>query len=139
MTRLATSIDLKGPFFQKDPRKTFRQNARVLMDALAREGQEDVRVQMRQGQAGRAPISADVRPARVADHVVGRTTSLKGRRWALTAVVSVQNSGLSESKAIALMAAASRVEAKTHAFRRTTGRIKRSRKINTAELMKGLT
>lgn len=136
--RYKTSIDLSGPFFEKDPAKTFRQNVRVMLAALAEEGEEDVKGALRLGQFGRAPISAGVTPARVADHVKGRVRSLKGKPWAMNAVVSVNNSGLSQRQGKALMAAASKLEGQTHAFRRTTSRLKRSRKINERELLKGL-
>lgn len=138
MARNATTIKLDGPFFQRDPAKTFRQNIRVLMKAVAEEGEADVRAQLRAGQDHRRPISRGVSPDRVADHVVGRVTSLSGRLWAVTAVVSVNNRGLTKVQGIALMAAASTLEGRTHAFRRTTGRIRRSRKVNTEELLKGI-
>jgi hypothetical protein len=131
-----TSIVLSGPFFTNDPRKTFRQNARVMLDRLSEEGEADVKLQMHAGQSGRAPIA--VGGGRVADHVIGRVQSLRGRAWQVTAVVSVNNSGLSRAGGISLMAAAANVERETHAFRRTTSRLRRARAINAAELLKGI-
>ena len=129
---------LTGPFFTKDPRLTFRQNARVMLAAIADEGETDVKVQMEAGESGRKPISTRVTPNRVAGHVVGRVKGMSGKPWAVTAVVSVNNSGFTKAQGKALMAAASRVEGEVHAFRKTTNRLKRSRKINAAELLKGL-
>lgn len=134
--KITTTIDKTGPFFRNDPAKTFRQNIRVMMDAVEREGASDVRAQLRAGEGGRAPISHNM--GRVSGHVVGRTHSLAGKRWAVTAVVSVNNSGFSRTQGIALMAAASRVEGQTHAFRKTAGRVRRMRAMNTDELLKGI-
>jgi hypothetical protein len=93
---------------------------------------------MRAGESGRLPISAGVTPNRVSGHVVGRTSSLVGKRWQATGVVSVQNRGYSREQGIALMAAASRVERQTGAFRKTTGRLRRAKKANVDALLKGI-
>ena len=113
-------------------------NIKVLMDALSEEGEADVKVQLQAGEGNRAPIARRVQPERVSGHVIGRTESLRGRNWEVTAVVSVQNQGFSKAQGTALMAAASRVEGQTHAFRKTTNRLRRARKINAAELLKGI-
>jgi hypothetical protein len=136
-TKITTTIDTSGPFFAHDPTKTFRQNARELMDAVADAGQIDVRAQLRAGRASRKPIS-ELDDDHVEDYVIGRTRNLAGRRWAVSAVVSVNNNGFSPKQGIALMAAAAVVERQTHAFRRTTGRIRRARGVNLDELMKGV-
>jgi len=139
--RSPTTIDTSGPFFTKDPRKTFRQNIRTMMARVAEEGEQDIQAQQHAGESGRAPISyssAGWSGDRVSDHVVGRVESLRGKPWQVTAVISVNNSGFSTSQGIALMAAHAEVERQTHAFRRTTGRLRRSRKVNAAELLKGL-
>lgn len=131
-----TTISFDGPFFRYDPVKTFRQNVREMMDAVAAEGEKDVVAQLRAGEARRRPVTLNV--GRVADHVRGRTRNLAGKRWAVTAVVSVNNRGWTPAQGMALMAAASRVEGQTHAFRKTKNRIGRSRKTNMAELLKGI-
>jgi len=133
-----TTISKTGPFFTKDPAKTFRQNIMVYMDAVAAESEKDVKAQLRVGQGSRYPVSAKVTPARVADHVVGRTHSLSGKRWQVSETTSVNSSGLSKKQAIALMAAGSWLESQVHAFRKTRGRIGRMRKTNEAELLKGI-
>lgn len=135
-TKIATTIDLSGPFFKSDPRRTFRQNIRVLMARLAEEGEADVKAQLRQGEGARAPIFA--LGDRVSDHAIGRVTSLVGKRWAVSAVISVNNSGYSRKQGISLMAAASSVEARTRAFRRTTTRLRKARAINADELLRGI-
>ena len=106
------------------------------MAALVAEGEADVRAQMRSGR--RRPISHGVSPDRVAEHVDGRVRSLAGSQWAVTGVISVNNSGFSQAEGIALMAAAAVVERQTHAFRRTTSRLRSARAINETELLKGI-
>ena len=137
-TKIATTIDMSGPFFRQNPGKTFRQNIRVMMAAVAAEGQADVDAQLRAGEASRQPISAGVQPARVSAHAVGRVRSLTGKQWAVTAVVSVNNTGLSRQQGVALMASASVLERREHAFRRTASRLRRARAVNTVELLKGI-
>jgi len=136
---MVTTIDLTGPFFTHDPAKTFRQNVRVLMRAVAAEGESDVKAQLKAGEGSRRPISHRVSPSRVSGHVVGRVTSLTGKPWAVSAAVSVNNSGFTKAEGTALMAAASSLEGRVHAFRKTKNRVARSRKVNEAELLKGLT
>lgn len=135
-TKITTTIDLSGPFFRSDPRRTFRQNIRVLMARVAEEGEADVKAQLRQGEGARAPIFA--LGDRVSDHAIGRVTSLVGKRWAVSAVISVNNSGFTKKQGISLMAAASSVEKRTHAFRRTTTRLRKARAVNAAELLRGI-
>jgi hypothetical protein len=134
---VTSTIDLSGPFFTKDPAKTFRQNIRVLMAAVAAEGEADVRAQLQSGQSSRAPLRG-ITPNRVSGHVHGRVRSLSGRPWAVTAVTSVNASGLSGRQAVRLMAAGSLLEGRTHAFRRTTSRLRKAKAINKVELLKGL-
>lgn len=136
-TRVTTTIDLSGPLFAKDPAKTFRQNVRDLMDAVVEQGERDVVAQLRAGEAARRPMRG-ISPDRVSGHVRGRTSNLAGRRWAVSGVVSVNNRGFSPKQGITLMAAAARLEQKTHAFRKTTARLRRARGVNLDELLKGL-
>ena len=136
-TPITTTIDLSGPFFRKDPRKTFRQNAREMLARVAEEAEADVKAQLQQGESARAPMRG-IHPVRVSGHVIGRVKSLKGKAWALTAVVSVNNSGFTKRQGTTLMASAAVLERRTHAFRRTTSRLRRSKKANMTELLKGL-
>lgn len=130
------SVQVSGPFFQRDPAKTLRENIRLMMSAIAKEGAEDVIARLQSGAGSRAPISA--LGDRVSDHVRGRVESLSGKDWAATAVISVNNSGLSSRGGMSLMAAASIVEGRVHAFRQATTRLRNSRAANRAELTKGL-
>jgi hypothetical protein len=138
VAKTSLRVDFKGPFFTRDPVKTYQANVRDLMDKLAAEGERDVKLQMQAGQASRYPLGGGIRPGRVSAHVVGRTVSLKGKQWAQTAVVSVRNQGFTKKQAIKLMAAASWLESSIHPFRRTAARIRRSRALLTADLLKGL-
>lgn len=134
---IKSTIDLSGPFFAADFGRVYGKNVERMMEAFAREGEADVRNTLRAGEAGRAPIRqlGDHTSA----HAVGRVESLSGKHWHAFAVVSVNNSGFSAKQGISLMAAASRVEGVTHAFRRTAGRLRKARALNAAELIKDLT
>jgi hypothetical protein len=133
-------VDFRGPFFQRDPNKTFRANIRDMMDKLSEEAERDVRLQLEVGQGSRLPLGGGVRPGRVSAHVVGRTKSLAGKRWQVTAHVSVRPpAGATRPQAIKLMAAASLLESRLHPFRRTAGRVRRARAVISANLTKGLT
>jgi hypothetical protein len=130
-----TRITKKGPFFKADPAKTLAENIHVMMLALAKEGARDVRGQLRVGTGGRDPVSK--LGGRVADHIAGELRRRPaGPKY--SAVVIVRRRGLSREYAIALSSAALYLEKTVHAFRKTRGRILRSRAINAAELLKGL-
>lgn len=132
--KTSAGVDMTGPFFKSDPAKTFRKNIRAFMDEVAELGEADVKAQMKVGEGARAPIRR-LAPAHVSAYVVGRTSNLSGKRWAVTAVVSVNNSGFTKAQGISLMAAASEVERQTGAFARTTRRLRKAR----TNLLKGLT
>jgi hypothetical protein len=130
-----TSIKSTGPFFQGDPAKTFAGNVHEMMLALAREGRADVVGQLEQGQGGRPVIR--LLKDRVADHVVGELRRAPpGSRY--SAVIFIRNKKFTKAEATSLMAAASRLEGSIHAFRKTAGRLMRSRAANAEELIKGL-
>jgi hypothetical protein len=133
MARRLKGVDLSGPFFRRDPVRTWRENVRDFMDEIAKTGEAEVKAQLRSGEGRRAPIRG-VTPARVSGHVVGRTSSLSGKRWAATAVISVRPPG-DRRQAIAVAAAAAEIEAREHIFRRASARIRRAR----TNLLKGLT
>jgi hypothetical protein len=136
-TRITTTIDLSGPFFAKDVKKTFLENVHTMLEAIAEEGESDVRAQLVAGQSSRAEIRR-LKGERVSSHAVGRVKSLAGKNWRYTAVISVNNSGFTREEGISLMAAASYLEGKTRAFRKTSTRLRRAKAINQAELTKGL-
>lgn len=126
-------IMLEGPFFERDPAKTFRQNARRLMDSLASEGEADVRSQIA-GQAGSMPHYTGW----TADTVQGRTSSLTGRRWALSLVISANTAGMDRKDAIRTKAAGASIERRWHPFRKTARAMRRSRALLVADLTRGL-
>jgi hypothetical protein len=82
MARLKSglSVEYSGPLFKNDVRKTFRQNARDLVSAIAEDGEGLVKAELTVGN-GRLT-------GRYADAVQGRIRSLSGKKWALTAVVT---------------------------------------------------
>jgi len=130
------SVDLSGPFFQGDPGAKLGDNIRRMMAGLAEEGQRLVMGELRAGESSRQALGMGL--GRVSDHVRGRVKSLTGKQWKASAVISVNNSGLSAAQGIKLMAAASGLEARFKPFRRTTLAIGRSRKILSANLAQGL-
>ena len=134
-TTFRTSITKHGPFFRRDPARTFRENAHDMMEAVARVGAEDVIGQLRSGESGRAPIKR--LGDRVSDHVAGE---LRRRPHGpnYTATVFVRNRGFTRKEAVSLMAAASSLESRVHAFRKTAGRISRDRGVNIDELLDGI-
>lgn len=79
-SKYGPSIEYSGPFFEKDIRKTFRQNARDLVSAIAEDGEAMVKADLTPGH-GR--LTGDY-----AEAVQGRVKSLSGKKWALTAVVT---------------------------------------------------
>jgi hypothetical protein len=128
-----TRVDFSGPFFQRDPARTIRDNIRDLMAALAEEGERDVRGQIEQ-RAGSMPNWTGW----TRDHVKGRTASLSGKRWAVTAVVSADSSGMSGATAIRTKAAAASIERRWGPFRKTSTTMRRARAAINANLTKGI-
>ncbi len=131
-----THVEFKGGFFRRDPGETMLRNVRKMMAGVAKEGEEIVRGRLRMGQSGRAPIA--LLGGRVAEHVHGRVDSLAGKPWLATAVISVNNAGYSAEQGKSLMAAASTVEGRTHAFRQTYLELRRARAVLAANLTEGL-
>jgi len=134
-TSFRTSIRKTGPFFRNDPGRTFAQNAHSMMLGVAREGAADVRGQLAAGNASRAPIAE--LGDHVSDHVAGELRRRpQGPNY--TAAVFVANRGFTRKEAKSLMAAASTLEGRQHAFRKTAGRIARARSVNVDELLRGI-
>lgn len=129
----ALRVDFTGPFFTGNPHKTFRANIRDFMDELASEGARDVRLQI---EAKRGAMKQST--GFTAQHVRGRTSSLGGKRWQVSAVVSMDTRGMTRAQAIRTQAAASSIEGRFHPFRRTTARMKRARPAQMARLLKGI-
>lgn len=134
--KFKTEITKTGPLFDHDPADTFRGNVHRMMLALADAGERDVRGQFAAGDSGRAPIRS------LSDHVSQHITAELRRAPSgpgFSMFVFVRNRGLSTKQGISLMAAASSVEGRIHAFRKTQGRILRNRAATAAELIKGMT
>lgn len=160
--KAVTTLSMTGPFFQHDPKKTFRQNIRVAMKAVAEEAAKDIIAQMEADAGGRKPISGrggirvnratgrarvrgqggadpSVAGHRVSEFVEAYTTGVRsGHPWQVTSRVHIRNKGLTIQGGISLHAAASRLEGRLHMFRKTTNRMRRAKAINQAELLKGL-
>jgi hypothetical protein len=128
MVKPVTSIDLTGPFFEKDPALTLRQNIRAMLAAMAAEGEADVRAQAE-------PKSLT---GAFAAGVKGRVDSLTGKPWHLTAIVS-QTHVYRWPKGGPKGYRGGKHEKRHGFFKRTGQRLRRSRAVNTAELVKGLT
>ena len=126
-------VDFSGPFFQKDPRKTIRDNIRDMMGGLAKEAERDVQQQI----AGRSSSMRSY-TGWTHDHVRGRTQSLVGKRWQVSAVVSMNTQGMGARDAIRTQAAAASIERRWHPFRRTASAIRRARAVMSANLTKGI-
>jgi hypothetical protein len=139
--RTYRTITYDGPFFTKDPTKTFRGNARSMLRQMALEGARDVRAQLIPGEATRRPISVEIPRRRVSQHVAASVPYTPGASKVgnILANVYVPNFGYSRKQGVALMAAYAEVARQTGAFPTTTRRLRRSRKANAAELLKGLT
>lgn len=142
MVRPVLGITLEGPFFARQPSRTFRQNIRVFMDRVAQVGEAEVK---------RRLLTDGREGAHTEPFVLGRTRSLSGRRWACTARVSVSTQGLSAPQAIRRQAiAAGRhqlfphgttrgAEGQTHAFRDSRKAVEDAMKAHAGDLTKGLT
>lgn len=126
-------ITLEGDFFTRDPSKTFGGNVRDMMDAIAAEAGKSVRAQI-VSRAGSMPSYTGWTAATVR----GRTRSLTGKRWLVSAVISADTSGMSRKDAIRTKAAGASIEARWHPFRKTASAIRRSRAVLSANLTKGL-
>ncbi len=134
--RSTVNVDLSGPFFQHDPSKTFFQNVRKMMEGIAEEGAKAATEGLLTGSDSRAPVYAT--GDRVGDHVVGRVHSVTGKDWVAAAVVGVSNEGMDAVTSRSLMAAASYVERRTAAIRRTTRQLNAARAVLRANLTAGL-
>lgn len=127
MVRPVTTIDLSGPFFQGDPGKKLSDNIQTMLEAVAKEGERDVKAQ----------ASSHVYTGAFLGGIKGRVHSEGGRHWLRTAVVSQThvypwpNGGNRQYRG-------GKLEARYHMFRTTASRLRRSAAVNRAELTKGM-
>ena len=140
---VSLTIDLEGPFFRADVKKTVRQNIRDAMDEVAKAGEREVKARLTAG--GREGFHT-------IPFVRGRTVSVRppGRRWATHARISVMTDGMERAEAIRTLAiAAGRhnpfpygttkgAEGRTHAFARTKAMLRQLIVRAAGDLAKGL-
>lgn len=89
----ASGIVLEGPFFEADIDATISENVRALVLRMAQVGQAEAR-----RRAYSAPRKSPG-PSYSAGFIRGRVTSLQGRRWSATAVISADTTSLSQAQA----------------------------------------
>ena len=115
---LQTRVELDGPFFTRDVRRTVRQNITEFEEAIAAYGQERARGALA-GKRGAIPRWTGWTHGRI----IGRTQAEMrrgGKAWQVTAVVSANTDQLGRREAIRTKAAASSIEGRFGIFRRTT-------------------
>lgn len=112
MAKVSAAVKFDGPFFRNDPSETFLRNVERMMAEIAEQGERAARSALASGQGSRAPLSTG---GHLSENVFGRVRGRVGwRRWA---AVSPYEPSHSKEEAVAIMAAAAEVEAKTHVFR----------------------
>ena len=127
-------IELSGPFFVRDPRKTVRANIRLMLDGLSDELGEAVKGDIVSHQGAMPNWTGWT-----LDHTYGYTTSPRtGKHWELWAAVATVSAGMDKKQAIRTKAAAATIEARWHPFRRGKSAVYRARALISANLTKGL-
>lgn len=133
-------VEYSGPLFTVDVKKTFRQNARVMLLQIAEDGEQMVKAELAMHRGSVAP--------HISDHIEGRVKSLTGKPWALTSVVSstihLQLPGHKGYAQFLEDGHRGRSGIQTtfrgyFVFRRVGAAIKRTRRPAAANLVKGLT
>lgn len=118
-------VELSGPFFQRDPGKTFSENVRRMMAGVAEEGEQAIKsnypVLTGFGRAG----------------VVGRVDSLSGKQWYATAVIS-QTRAYPWPGGGPKQYRGGKSEARHHMFRAAYHDLQHSRAVLQADLAAGL-
>lgn len=124
-------VELTGPFFTKDVTKTFRQNARVMLEAIAEEGEKAVKARAPYYTGDKGDPNAHIR-----DFIRGRVRSLTGKPWALTAVVSslFHNYNTQNGRHYGY---GRKLERKTRFFRRGIATVRKQRR-EAEKLLRGL-
>jgi hypothetical protein len=133
-TQVTASFEARGPFFEKVPGQTLRQNVRDMLDRIADWMEDEVRSDI-DSHAGSMPYSTGWSR----DHTIGYTTSKKtGKRWGTWAAVGAVTAGMDKKTAIRTKAAAASIERRWHPYRKVKGGLYRSKPLLTADLAKGL-
>lgn len=132
MARVRTTIDKSGPFFTKDPTKSFEQNARRMMDSMAAAAETEARSLAAPWSPGHSG-SGDFE-----EGIVGRTHRLDGAPFKHPGMVVSQTHVYPWKNAGARQYRGGKLEASRHVFRLTGSRMRGTRKVNVAELLKDL-
>ena len=131
---VTSEVEVSGPFFTRDPRKTFYANLRDMLDKLAAEMETQVKAEISGHEAAMPYWTGYSR-----DHVVGYTTSKEtGKRWSTWAAVGSVTAGMDKKEAIRTKASAATIEARFHPYRNVKRNVYRMRALLTADLTKGL-
>lgn len=131
---ITTKVTLEGPFFTKDPGKTFYANLGDMLDKLAGEMEDQVRAQIGQHEGAMPFWTGWSR-----DHAIGYTTSAQtGKHWATWAAVGEVTAGMDAKHAIRTKAAAASIERRFHPYRNVKSGVYRARALITADLTRGL-
>lgn len=126
MVQPKLTVDLSGPFFRGDPSRTYLANLQRMLKGIAEEGERTIQSAYPVGPTG------DGRRG-----VRGRVSSLTGRPWLATAVVSQTHvypwpsSGQAQYRG-------GKTEARHHMFRDTARSLRSSRAILSANLTAGI-
>lgn len=149
MARFVTQISKTGPLFEHDPEKTWGENVHAWLDAIASEGEADLR----------ARASAHRKTGAFEAGIRGRVESIHGKTWYRNAVISEthvypwgSHVGATISRREAGGARADRrgenrgqaeyrggkLEARYHMFAATARALRASRAVNRVELLKGI-
>jgi hypothetical protein len=125
VARPKLQVDLTGPLFTRDVKKTVRQNIRRMLQGLVEEGER---------------LAQSIWPVLTGagrDNTEGRVRSLTGKPWFLTGVVSARhvypwpNGGAKQYRG-------GKSEQRVGMFRRTATAMRRSRTVISANLVEGL-
>lgn len=135
--KYGAKVTYSGPIFEKDVKKTFRQNARVMLLQVAEDGEQLVRSELSAHRGAEAP--------HISDHIEGRVKSLSGKPWQLTSVVTSQlhmtlpgHKGYMTFLETGMKGARQTTFRGLYVFRRVGSAIKRTRRAQQADLTKGL-
>lgn len=121
---IGVSVDLEGPFFQKDPGKTILGNVRALMGAMADWSDAKVSTEIA-AHASEMPFYTGWTVA----HTVGRTVG--NQPWSTWMRVSTAGD-------VRTQAAAATIERRWHPYRSARRAVYHARPLITADLTKGL-
>ena len=146
---VTTRVTLEGPFFAKDPSKTFYQNLHDMLENLAQEMGENVRSAIA-SHATEMPYWTGWTLRTVEGYTQSKQT---GKHWATWAAVGTVTAGMNRADAIRTKAAAAGrhtprgvrpngttrgIEQRWHPFRNLKSGIYRSRALLSVDLAKGM-